>query len=337
MINMFTYPVFCVKNGIITEANHHTKHLLISINTPISEFLGDSINEYLNFQGSCISMTLYIAGTAIPAVAIRLHDTDVFHLYAERSADRVQAMTLVAQQVAEPLTELMNIEYLHNAKAYHPSFKKSLYKLQRIVTNISTMNAYTCGRPYGMEVCDIVARVREILEKVQSLAKISRRNLQYTCPKQTILCPVDLVILDKGIFNLISNAIQWSPEDSTIYVTVERCDTRLRISIQNTDDSQSEGYDLFSRYMRAPQIEDGRHGIGLGIPIAHLAACTHNGTLLMDRPETNTIRFTLTISTRIQTGDVVRSPVTQIDHLGGFPRSYIELADVLPTSSFKDI
>ena len=152
-----------------------------------------------------------------------------------------------------------------------------------------------------------------------------------------IYCPADLEILKKAIYNLISNAIKGSPQKGTINIAVESVGEKIRFSIQNADNGLGAEADLFSRYLRSPQIEDGRHGIGLGLTIAQLAASTHNGVLLMDRPKSGSIRFTLTISTRRQDGDLVRSPIMQIDFGGGLKTSLVELSDVLPVSAFENI
>lgn len=337
MIHMFPYPVFCVKDGIITEANHYAKKQMISVGTPIKELLEDNLSEYNNFCGCSMSLTLHAGGAAILAVVIPFGDTHVFHLYGENANEGFRAMALVAQELSEPLTELFNLTQVSTDKHDDLCLKKSFYKLQRITSNISAANAYAHGRPYGMEIRDIAAILREILAEAEELASLSNRQLVYTCPGEVIYCPVDVEILKKAVYNLISNAIKGSPENSTIHASVTHSGDKIRFSIQNTDNGLGDGDDLFSRHLRAPQIDDGRHGIGLGIPIAQLAASTHSGTLLMDRPEVDSIRFTMTLSTRTQDGDILRSPVVQIDFLGGLRHSFVELADVLPTSAFKNI
>lgn len=337
MIHMFSYPVFCVKNGIITEANHYAQQHLIPVGASIDDLLEDSLREYKDFCGCSLSLTLHIAGAAVPAVAIRFGDADVFHLYGESANEGIRAMALVAQELNNPLTELLNIAEESKTEPNGSKLRKSLYELQRITSNISAVNAYAHGRPYGMEIRNITAIFHDVLEEANQLVRLAGRHLVYQCPKEAIYCPVDMDILEKALYNLISNAVTGSPEKSTILVNVVTFGDRLRFSIQNADNGLGDGVDLFSRYMRAPQIEDGRHGVGLGIPIAQLAASTHNGTLLMDRPEADTIRFTLTISTRTNDGDILRSPVIQIDTLGGLRRSYVELADVLPASAFENI
>lgn len=335
MIHMFTYPMFCVKNGIITEANHYAQQHLISVGTSIDDLLEDSLSEYRDFCGCSLSLTLHIAGAAVPAVAVRFDSTDVFHLYSGNVNESIRAMALVAQELSEPLTDLINIA--DGTKNIPLSLWKSLYELQRITSNISAVNAYTHGRPYGMEIRNVTAIFSEILEETKPLVRQTGRKLVYTCPNEAVYCPADTEILEKALYNLISNAIKGSPPNSTIVVTIETSGSKVRFSIQNTDNGLGAGIDLFSRYMRAPQIEDGRHGIGLGVPIVQLAASIHNGTLLMDRPEQDAVRFTLTLSTRTQDGDLLRSPVVQIDTLGGLQRSIVELADVLPASAFENI
>lgn len=337
MIHMFTHPVFCVKNGMVTEANHYANQRLISVGAPIESYLDEGVAEYKDFRGCSMSLTLRIEGAAVLATVIRFNDMDVFHVYGESINEGIRAMALVAQELAEPLTDLLSIASQNGSNPQELSFKKSLYQLRRISSNISVANAYIHGRPYGLEVHDMTAVFSEIFEDVKNLSKGTGLRFVIDCPEYPIYCPVDLELLKKAIYNLISNAIKGALKQSTIRIKVSLSGERLQFSIQNRDNGLGSGDDLFSRHMRAPQIEDSRHGIGLGIPIAQLAASTHNGTLLMDRPKEDSIRFTLTISTRTRDGDILRSPVAQIDFFGGLKQGFVELADVLPTTAFKKL
>ena len=90
------------------------------------------------------------------------------------------------------------------------------------------------------------------------------------------------------------------------------------------------------RYVRDAAIEDCRHGLGLGIPLIQCAAAAHNGTLLMDHPSADSVRFTLTLSTVSSGIPVVKTPFPNFDYLGGWDHGLVELSDVLPASVFED-
>ena len=337
MIHMFAYPVFCVKDGIIVEANRYAQTQTICVGTPIAELLNENLDAYQNFHGCCISLTLSISGVSVLAVAVRFNEMDVFHLYGEAANEQFRAMALVAKELCNPLTELLNIMRLGRQNKDGLTLKKNLYALQRITSNISAANAYSHGRPYGMQVLNLSATLNTILTESQRPVTIAKRQLTYTCPEEPIYCPIDSEILKKAIFNLISNAIKGSPENSTISVDIHQVGDKVHFTIENTDNGLGDGLDLFARHMRPLQIEDGRHGIGLGIPIAQFAASIHDGVLLMERPKEDVIRFTLTISTRTRDGDILCSPVMQIDSFCGLRRSYVEFADILPSNAFKNI
>ena len=73
---------------------------------------------------------------------------------------------------------------------------------------------------------------------------------------------------------------------------------------------------LFTRYLRQPGLEDGRFGIGLGMVLIRGAAANHGGTVLIDHPEEDLTRITMTLAIRQNTATVFRSPLLHTDYSG---------------------
>ena len=95
---------------------------------------------------------------------------------------------------------------------------------------------------------------------------------------------------------------------------------------------------VFSRFLRQPGIEDGRSGIGLGIPLVYAAAAAHGGTLLIDSSPETGAKITMTIRLKKADGTQLRSPVlTMGDYTGGCDMALLEFSDVLPAEKFEDI
>jgi two-component system phosphate regulon sensor histidine kinase PhoR len=91
----------------------------------------------------------------------------------------------------------------------------------------------------------------------------------------------DPVRIEQIVTNLIDNAVKYSPENSTIEVTVRRDGRGVRIGVadQGPGIAPSELPKLFDRYYRVSGTQAARPGLGLGLYIARGLATAHGGTL----------------------------------------------------------
>lgn len=347
MLDMFMHPVFRVKDGVICEVNSHAEQYQVTPGTQIKVLIAPNEEEYAAFEGGCLSLCVRIDGMDYIATVFRTDDGDVFHLQSTEESPELRIMTLVAQQLRCPLSEVMTAaDALFSKDEVRGSdenreqaglISKGLYQLLREIGNMSAVSTYRQGRLYGKETTNIVAVINETLEKAQTLCNRSSQRLAYTALWEDVYCAVDTEMLERALYNLISNAVKFSPADSAITAKLSLGQNKLRFTIQSkiTDPALTQG-NLFMRYVRDASVEDGRHGIGLGIPLTQFAAAAHNGTLLMDQPAEDTIRFTMTLSTINNKGPVVSTPFPAFDYMGGWDHSLVELSDVLPSSAYEN-
>ena len=93
--------------------------------------------------------------------------------------------------------------------------------------------------------------------------------------------------------------------------------------------------DVFQRYLRQPGLEDGRFGLGLGLALVRSAARIHNGTVLIDQPESVGTRVTVSIPIQQGSQTLLRSNVAMVDYAGGWNHGLLELSDVLPAHLYR--
>ena len=122
--------------------------------------------------------------------------------------------------------------------------------------------------------------IRNILSDVEGLLKekqILKKNLLI---EPTVLIYTDEHILKNLIFNLISNAIKYSPADGTIECTIEEESDYYVISVADSGIGipDSEQKHIFTRFFRASNALN-IQGTGLGLNISKKYAEMLNGTL----------------------------------------------------------
>ena len=337
MLDMFTHPVFCVKDGVIVRANSYAAACGVAENASFLPMLKGNKEEFASFTG-CISLGLTIDGVSFIATIFRTDEHDVVHLQNNDETPELRVLALAAQQLRAPLSEIMAVTESLEDRENAGVINKNLYRLLRQVGNMSAAASYHHGRLYGMETANAVAVINEVMEKAQQLCNSQGTQLTYKPMAEEIYCRVDREMLERAIYNLISNAIKFSPAQSEVRAALAKTKGKLRFSIESrVDDPAMTQQNLFMRYVRDASVEDGRHGLGLGIPLTQCAAAAHGGALLMDRPTENTVRFTITISTENRGGPVVSTPFPEFDYMGGWDHGLVELSDVLPASAYDNI
>jgi NtrC-family two-component system sensor histidine kinase KinB len=82
--------------------------------------------------------------------------------------------------------------------------------------------------------------------------------------------------------NLISNAIRYSYENSTIYLSVKELKNKVQISVRDTGQGIAPQYKdkIFERYFRVPGTK--KEGTGLGLAISKEFIAAQNGEITVD-------------------------------------------------------
>lgn len=347
MLDMFMHPAFRVKDGIICEVNSYATRCRISAGTSVDTLIAHDNEAYATFAGSCLSLSVCAEEVAYIATVYRTDDGDIFHLQSTEDAPELRIMTLAAQQLRNPLSEIMTaastlfakeeIKEAAENREQAGIISKGLYQLLREVGNMSAASSYRQGRRYAKETKNITSVINETVEKAQTLCNASTHRLDYTPFEEDVYCGVDTEMLERAVYNLISNAIKFSPAGSLVTAKLTPAKNKLRFCVQSqmADPALAQG-NLFLRYIREAELEDGRQGLGLGIPLTQYAALAHGGSLLMDHPDENTVRFTLTLSTASHKEPVLRSPFPDFDYMGGWDHGLVELSDILPASAYEN-
>lgn len=346
ILNIITAPAFCVCDGIVTHCNDGAKRLLFQEGTTVDSLLGVAQAEYTHFQSGCLYLTLKHNQQSYSASVTRVDGGDIF--VVEDAADRVELKTLslTAANMRQPLSSMIatanslsaSVLKTNDPKAHMQlqQMNRSLFRMHRMLCNMSDALQYADGTSGNMVCQNVVSIVEAIFQKSQHLCHQSGIHLEYTVPTDIILCSVDEPLLERGIYNMLSNAIKFSAEGSVIHASLMCLDKRIYISVTNQGSGIPASIlnNIFYRYQRQPGLEDGRFGLGLGLVLVRSAARVHEGTVLIDQSQECGTRVTLSFPVRQSTSAVVRSNINRVDYAGERDHSLLELSDVLPADLY---
>ncbi len=335
LLDMLSCPAFLVRDGIITQVNRAAQQRLITPDTPVINYLITDASAYQSFHRGSLCLSLQLEGGSCGATVTVANDQHLFCLEESIAAD--QALAVAAQQLRAPLHSLFS------ASETHPelqSVQHELYQLHRIIANMSDFPRYRENN-VSMETIELTGVFSETLEKAAVLLESADIRLNYTALPHYIVGVANREMIERSVYNLISNAAKYSPKGSTVDARLTVNGNMLYFTVQDEGDGivPETLSSIYARYLRTPGIEDSRHGVGLGLGLVCATALAHKGTVLIDQPCSGGTRITVTLTITESNGSTLRSPVRipVNDYAGGRDHGLLELSDVLPGSVYKDI
>lgn len=334
-------PAFSVKENIITACNQSAEALLLSPGTDVRELLLTGAEEYAAFSDGCLYLKLRLSSKGCGASVTREGDLDLFLLDQEPEDADLRSLALAARELRSPLSNLMIAADALTHRMKEDSelqeqlarLNRSLHQMHRLVNNMSDAGRSDLLSPSGIHDWNRI--VHDIFEKISTQMDGTNISLTYEGLPQPVFGLVNVDQIERAVLNIVSNAVKFMPEGGTIHAQLTQKKNMLQLSIQDTGSGIAENVlgNVFNRYQRQPGIEDSRHGIGLGMVLIRSAAADHGGTVLIDRPENEGTRVTLTMALR-QDSAVLKTPV--VSPIVDRSRQMLtELSDVLPWEFYK--
>jgi len=341
LLDKMIQPVFCVKDYAVVQANAAARQLFLQPGQDIRPMLQDAAEEYAQFSGGCLYLSLTVGGQIVSGCVQRLQDLDVFELDTGSSSDALRSLALAAAELRKPLGTALSsaaslLENLEDpeAKLQLAQLNRGLYRILRVLGNMS--DAEDFSTPCRPETVNIPGVLDEIMQKAAHMLEHSGIELIYEGLSEPVYALSDSIQLERAVLNILSNAAKFSPKGSRIRVSLIRRGQSLRLTVQDSGSGIAESVmgSLFRRYLRQPGIEDSRFGLGLGIRMVHSVALQHGGTLLVSQGANGGTRTVMTLAIRQKESNQMRSPIFPLDSYGGFDHSLVELSDVLPAELF---
>ena len=111
--------------------------------------------------------------------------------------------------------------------------------------------------------------IRDALERAE--AKLSEKNVSFDirgCDKE-IRARFDRKWTAEALYNILDNAVKYTPSGSCVTVRVEEYSmfVRIRVSDQGPGVTEDEIPHLFERFYRSPRFRE-KEGVGLGLSLA---------------------------------------------------------------------
>lgn len=348
MLDLIIQPAFCVNNGVIVHVNKAAAGILLEEGCSVASLLVTGHAEYSEFKDGCLYLTLQHSGGTYGASVVRMSGFDIFVLEDETDHAELKAMALAAQNLREPLSSVMTmanslLTTVENAKDPAATdqmarLNRGLFQMLRILGNMSDADRYQSNTLSPMETKDIRSFLGELFERLTVMTGHADIELRFSNLNDTLYCLIDTEKLERAIYNIVSNAMKFTPKGGNIEAQLIRRENRLYLTIQDsgTGIPENQRGNVYSRFLRQPGLDDSRQGIGLGMVLIRSAATVHGGTILIEQPKGQGLRLTMTMEIRQNRDGLIRSPGLQVDYAGEWDHSLIELSESLPASVYTE-
>lgn len=346
MLDLMVCPAFCVKDGAVIAVNAAAAQQLLTVGTPVADILVTGQQEYSDFEGGCLYLTVNIANAHCGASVKRVGDLDIFVTEHDTAQAELQALALAARELRTPLANTMSsadslfsmplLSENEEAAEYAAFINRSIYRMHRIILNMSDAYLYTQNEAANMEIRDIGSLLEEQFRQSAEVFASVGVALHFTPLRETAYGLVDAEKLERAVSNILSNAGKFMPDGGTIDAKLTRKGTMLYLTVHDSGSGIADNVmsSVYHRYLRQPGIEEGRQGIGLGMVLIRSAAAIHGGTVLIEKTAETGTRLTMTIPIRQDTS-LVRSPVPHVDYAGELDHRLLELSESLPPQLYR--
>lgn len=227
----------------------------------------------------------------------------------EREHMRGNLLRSISHDLRTPLTSIIGSAstMLENFDLLTDETKKDLLDgineeaewLRTLVENVLSMTRFDEGKiklEKNMEAMEEI--VAEAVSRVKKRA--GRRTINVSMPKDNLIIPVDGMLIEQVLVNLLDNALRYTPEGTDITVSVKMSTFNILTEVSDNGPGipEEELSVIFDRYYVKSKSESKmRRGVGLGLSICKSIVEAHGGTITAQKNPTggSVFRFTLPI------------------------------------------
>ncbi|WP_296002847.1 ATP-binding protein, partial [Rugamonas sp.] len=211
---------------------------------------------------------------------------------AERNSQmKDDFMATLSHELRTPLTAILGwAQMLRRGSRDQADLERGLLTIERnaraqakLIDDLLDMNRISAGLvQLDMRVMSPLTVIEAALETVRPAARAKQIRIERDFAAPDALVAADPVRLQQILWNLLANALKFTPPDGTVQVAVHSADGQLEIAV--SDNGIGIGADflghVFDRFRQADASATRPHGgLGLGLAIVRRLVEQHGGTV----------------------------------------------------------
>lgn len=215
--------------------------------------------------------------------------------------------TNVSHDLRTPLTLISEpVEQLARADNLTPQQQtliriadKNVKILRRLINQILDFRKYENGKlDLHLTEIDLGNALRDWIESFHSLSGKRDMKLTLNLPDAPLWMAVDVEKMERVVFNLVSNAFKYTPDNGSITVDCASDGKTLTLKVADTGEGISERDlgNIFDRFYQVDRVHP--NGSGIGLSLAKAFVELHEGTISVESQEGKGSVFTVALPVR---------------------------------------
>ncbi len=269
----------------------------------IEELTSESYNIFLILLGY---IALALLGIALLTVGNWFLTKLVVKPTEEGLRRQTEFVAAASHELRSPLTTLRASlcaagisDTKAQAEKYTDCALREADRMGRLISDLLIL-AGSDSKKWGIEKngFDVDTLLIETHEQYESIAKEKKRKLKLELPETALgefIGDRDRILQILSV--LLDNAMEYSPEGSTVYLEAKRKNKKLHLSVidEGNGISEKEKTRIFDRFYRTDKSRSDKNHFGLGLSVAKELAQLHGGIITVHDELSGGTRFTLTL------------------------------------------
>ncbi|WP_276167328.1 hybrid sensor histidine kinase/response regulator transcription factor [Zobellia alginiliquefaciens] len=211
----------------------------------------------------------------------------------ELHKERIQFFTNVAHEFSSPLTLILNPikdilsekddNYSNRLRLKHLTIYKNTERLIRLINELLDFSKLESDKiKVQASRLNIVPFIKEVSNHFKEEALSNHIDLTVNTENEVIWVWADEGMLEKIVFNLLSNAFKVTPDGGKIVVEIKETDNGIEFKVADTGPGLKEGEleKLFERFYQGEPLNKGYYsGAGIGLELVHSFVKLHKGSV----------------------------------------------------------
>ncbi|MFC4689930.1 sensor histidine kinase [Dokdonia genika] len=291
------------KTGVINQDLSLSAQILVfnKPNGAIIASLKDDRSTFLKEEKQLLDTVALKIGNLLERLEIQQNETSL-----KRQMERADRLGIlgeitagIAHELNTPLANILGFAELLQDDLSHN--ERAIDDLDKIIKNaifsrevVKKLLFFSCEMPQEMQEVNLVPSIKNSLGLLD--ASFKKANVKYvvTIDAEELLVKADKIQLTQIIFNLIINAIYFTPENGlvTIIAKESKSDIILKIQDEGTGLSDEALDKVFQPFFTTKPTGD---GTGLGLSVVHGIVASHKGTITVENNRGKGATFTVSL------------------------------------------
>ncbi len=231
---------------------------------------------------------------------LRLHQQ--MRINKELTEFRLSFFTSITHEFRTPLAIIQGaVDKLQDGnggstRAALQTVGRGTHRMLRLVNQLMEFRKVNTGNMrIKVERGDIINFVRDIYQDLWNLAKAKGLNITFTPFERHYEMPFDRTMVESMVYNLISNAVKYTPERGRVSVSITKSGDMIVLTVADNGPGigKEQMKSLFQPFMHG-NVSQG--GMGIGLYTAYSMAALHHGSLTYRQGDGDTGGAVFTLS-----------------------------------------